>query len=143
MYFSSENSKSLTLTDWSMGKFNTDKKKIKNKIIPKILLHFFFILYPFLLSKLILLDKISSVKTFCLVFKIILDVMDKLFCENLKALRKDSGKTQKQIADKLNVVESCYANWEQGRTEPNIESIKKLCAIFKVSADELLGLKEW
>jgi len=68
--------------------------------------------------------------------------MDKTFCENLKALRKESGETQKQVADKLNVVESCYANWEQGRTEPNIESIKKLCTIFNVSADELLGLKD-
>ena len=66
--------------------------------------------------------------------------MDKIFCENLKQLRKDAMMTQKQIAERLNVVESCYANWEQGRTEPNIESIKKLCAIFKVSSDVVLGI---
>ncbi|MDE6302545.1 MAG: helix-turn-helix domain-containing protein, partial [Clostridia bacterium] len=58
----------------------------------------------------------------------------------LKQLRKEMLLTQKQVAEKLNVVESCYANWEQGRTEPNIEFIKKLCAIYNVSSDILLGL---
>ena len=36
--------------------------------------------------------------------------MDKIFCNNLKLIRKVSGLTQKQVADKLGVVESCYAN---------------------------------
>ncbi|HBP43704.1 MAG TPA: transcriptional regulator [Clostridiales bacterium] len=63
--------------------------------------------------------------------------MDKIFCNNLKICRKTSGLTQKQVADLLGVVESCYANWEQGRTEPSITFLKKLCEIFNVSLDEL------
>ena len=50
--------------------------------------------------------------------------------------------TQKQVADLLQVVESCYANWEQGRTEPNIGMLRKLCAIFNVSCDELINGEE-
>ena len=65
--------------------------------------------------------------------------MDKQFCKNLKEIRKESGLTQKQVAEFLNVVESCYANWEQGRTEPNVEMIRKLSVIFKVSIDELFN----
>ena len=65
--------------------------------------------------------------------------MDKMFCSNLKYYRKEQSLTQKQIADKLNVVESCYANWEQGRTEPNIEMIRKLCKIFNISDDDLIN----
>ena len=65
--------------------------------------------------------------------------MDKKFCENLKESRKLSGLTQKQVATALNVVESCYANWEQGRTEPNIEMLRKLGLIFNVSIDELIN----
>ena len=61
------------------------------------------------------------------------------FCENLKSARKELGLTQKQIANELNVVESCYANWEQGRTEPNIENLRKLSKLFDVSLDELLN----
>ena len=65
--------------------------------------------------------------------------MDKLFCENLKEARKQCGLTQKQVAIKLNVVESCYANWEQGRTEPNIEMLRKLSIIFKINIDDLIN----
>ena len=65
--------------------------------------------------------------------------MDNLFCKNLKEIRKDCGLTQKQVADKLNVVESCYANWEQGRTEPNVAMLRKLSEIFGVSLDDLIN----
>ena len=65
--------------------------------------------------------------------------MDKVFCKNLKEARKSNSFTQKQVAKLLNVVESCYANWEQGRTEPNIEMLRKLGNIFNVSIDELIN----
>ncbi len=65
--------------------------------------------------------------------------MDKKFCQNLKMIRKDCELTQKQVAQKLGVVESCYANWEQGRTEPNIEMLRNLCEIFQVTIDELIN----
>ena len=47
--------------------------------------------------------------------------------------------TQKQVASKLDVVESCYANWEQGRTEPNIAMLRKLCNLFDITIDELIN----
>lgn len=64
--------------------------------------------------------------------------MDELFCKNLKETRNSCGMTQKQVAEKLGVVESCYANWEQGRTEPSIEMLRKLSKIFSVSIDDLI-----
>ena len=65
--------------------------------------------------------------------------MDKKFCKNLKETRKLCNLTQKQVANALNVVESCYANWEQGRTEPNIDMLRKLSEIFNVSIDDLIN----
>lgn len=65
--------------------------------------------------------------------------MDKKFCKNLKEIRKLCCLTQKQVANALCVVESCYANWEQGRTEPNIEMLRKLGIIFDVSIDDLIN----
>ena len=62
------------------------------------------------------------------------------FSEHLKALRKTTGMTQKTVAKHLGVVESCYANWEQGRTEPNIESIRKLVMLFEISYDDFFDL---
>lgn len=65
--------------------------------------------------------------------------MDKRFCENLKETRRLCNLTQKQVATALNVVESCYANWEQGRTEPNIEMLRKLSIVFSVNIDDLIN----
>ena len=65
--------------------------------------------------------------------------MDKQFCQNLKDVRKLCNLTQRQVADILGVVESCYANWEQGRTEPNIDMLRKLGEIFNVSIDDLIN----
>ncbi len=39
----------------------------------------------------------------------------------------------------MNVVESCYANWEQGRTEPNIDMLRKLSKIYNVTTDDLIN----
>ncbi len=43
-----------------------------------------------------------------------------------------------QAAERLCAVGSCYANWEQGRTEPNIEMLRRLSVIFNVSIDEMI-----
>lgn len=64
------------------------------------------------------------------------------FCERLKEIRKECGFTQKDIYTRLEVSPNCYASWEQGRTQPDIENIKKLCKIFEVSSDYLLGLSD-
>ena len=65
--------------------------------------------------------------------------MDKELCQNLKEARKQCGLTQKQVASSLDVVESCYANWEQGRTEPNIDMLRRLGKLFSVSIDDLIN----
>ncbi len=62
------------------------------------------------------------------------------FSERLKTIRKDCNMTQREVYEKLNMSPNGYASYEQGRTEPNIETIKQLCKIFGVSADTLLGI---
>lgn len=65
--------------------------------------------------------------------------MDLQFCKNLRSARLEQELTQKQVAQKLGVVESCYASWEQGRTEPNLEMLRKLSSLLHVKVDELLN----
>ena len=64
------------------------------------------------------------------------------FTARLKQIRKKTNYTQDNVCALLGVSRNCYASWEQGRTQPNIESIKKLCLLFNVSADYLLGLED-
>ena len=65
------------------------------------------------------------------------------FCERLKMIRIECGLTQRQVYEILNISPNGYASYEQGRTEPNIDTLKKLCSIFNVSADYLLGIDEY
>lgn len=64
------------------------------------------------------------------------------FGDNLKQIRLSRGMTQKDVYTILSVSPNCYASWEQGRTQPDIESIKKLCCIFDVTADCLIGFED-
>ena len=61
------------------------------------------------------------------------------FPNRLKEKRKSKGYTQEQISKLLNIGQSAYAKWENGRTEPTLENIVKLSKILDTTTDELLG----
>lgn len=56
----------------------------------------------------------------------------------LNQLRKLSGMTQEQFAEKLNVSRQTISKWETGNTSPDLDSIVRICKIFHVSSDDLL-----
>lgn len=53
-------------------------------------------------------------------------------------LRKDCNLSQEQLANKLNVSASAIGMWEQGRRQPDNETLTKMANIFNVSTDYLL-----
>lgn len=57
----------------------------------------------------------------------------------LRQLRLDRNVTQQQIADFLKTTKNSISNWELGKTEPDINSIKTLANYFDVSTDYLLN----
>ena len=57
----------------------------------------------------------------------------------LKELRKENQKTQDDLARALNVSHGTYNNYEQGKYEPNIDTIIKLANYYDVSIDYLVG----
>lgn len=63
-----------------------------------------------------------------------------IFSERLKELRQDKMFSQKQLADKLGIAVSTYANWEQGRREPSIYDIFNLLWVFEIEANELFDI---
>lgn len=62
-----------------------------------------------------------------------------IFPQRLKELRKEKGYTQEQMANILEIGQSAYAKWENGKTEPSFESLVKLVDFFEVSLDWLFG----
>lgn len=61
--------------------------------------------------------------------------------ENLKRIRKKSGYTQQEIAERLSVAQATVANYERGVRIPDIDTLIELSKIFGVSMDELIGVQ--
>ncbi len=64
------------------------------------------------------------------------------FGEKLRALRLEKHMTQEQLAQKLELVKGTVSAYEQGKKYPSIEVLVKLCTIFGISSDYLLGLSD-
>ena len=69
-------------------------------------------------------------------------VINMEFNEKLKALRKQKGLTQEELAEILFVSRTAVSKWESGRGVPNIESLKSISKYFSISIDELLSGEE-
>ncbi|MBE7089634.1 MAG: helix-turn-helix transcriptional regulator [Clostridiales bacterium] len=66
----------------------------------------------------------------------------KMFCIRVKELRKENGYTQKVMAEKLGTTNSAICDWEKGRSEPDLEMLKKIAELFSVSTDYLVGISD-
>lgn len=57
----------------------------------------------------------------------------------LTTLRKQSGLTQLDLAEKLNVSRQAISRWEVGTALPNTDNLKFLSELYGVSVDYLLN----
>ncbi|WP_195854397.1 helix-turn-helix domain-containing protein [Aerococcus tenax] len=63
--------------------------------------------------------------------------------ERIKALREGRGWTKQKLSDLLEMKSyTSITKWEQGNNLPRGGEIIKLCKLFDVSSDYLLGLKD-
>ena len=61
-----------------------------------------------------------------------------VFSANLNRLVRDSGKTQKEIAEKIGVSPQTFNTWCQGIAIPRMGKIQALADYFNVSKSDLL-----
>lgn len=62
-----------------------------------------------------------------------------IFAKRLTYLRKKNGYTQESFAEKAGFSRGRYANYEQGRREPDFEIVKAFADILNCTTDYLLG----
>lgn len=60
--------------------------------------------------------------------------------KNIKYYRKLANMTQTELANKLKIKQSTLANYENNKRDITTDTLKQLCKILKVSADELLEI---
>ena len=63
------------------------------------------------------------------------------FASKLKKARQNTGFTQRETAKETKIPQSTLANYETGRTQPDIENLGILADFYGVSTDWLIGTK--
>lgn len=58
----------------------------------------------------------------------------------IRFYRKESGLTQEQLADRINVTKSRVSNWEQGINRPDADILADICRALNVSPGSLLDV---
>ena len=58
---------------------------------------------------------------------------------NVKFFREIKGISQNKLAEKLKISRTTYQSYENGRNQPNIETLIKMADFFGVSVDTLIG----
>ena len=56
----------------------------------------------------------------------------------IKALRRERGMTQKELAEQLHVTEQAVSKWERGVGRPDVGLLAQICKMFGVSMASLL-----
>ena len=62
-----------------------------------------------------------------------------MFNEKLKAARKQNGLSQAALGKLIGVRTQTISNWETGKSEPNLETINKLCEILNIPLYSLIS----
>jgi len=62
----------------------------------------------------------------------------KELAENIKLIRFRKGISQQKIATWLNVERSTYAYYETGKTQPDWQTLIKICEFYNIDLTDLL-----
>lgn len=58
--------------------------------------------------------------------------------KNIKKLRQKEGLTQEELAEKLFVTRQAVSNWETGKNQPDLDTLKALAEVLEADVRELL-----
>ena len=58
--------------------------------------------------------------------------------KNLRRLRTDCGMTQAQLAEKMHVTRQAISNWENDKTQPDIDALVRLSEILNTEIEALI-----
>ena len=64
------------------------------------------------------------------------------YIRRMRDLREDADLTQQQVAQELGTSQTMYARYERGANEMPIRHLIRLCEIYNVSSDYILGLTD-
>jgi len=63
------------------------------------------------------------------------------YIQKIRDLREDADYTQEYVAKYLGTSQTMYARYERGANELPIRHLVRLCELYNVSADFILGIE--
>lgn len=60
----------------------------------------------------------------------------------IKEIREEQGIKQKELAAMIGIAPNTLSQYESGKREPDIETVKRMAVALNVTVDSLLGQKE-
>lgn len=70
-----------------------------------------------------------------------MDLGDETIGQRVARLRKERGYTQADLANEIGITRELVSDYERGKIRPHYEMIIRFALAFKITTDELLGLK--
>lgn len=58
--------------------------------------------------------------------------------KNIKLFREQKNITQSELAEKLNVTRQAVSNWENEKTEPDIDTLHKIASALDVPIEQII-----
>lgn len=65
-----------------------------------------------------------------------------MYGQRIKEFRQEKGLTQSQLAMMLSTTQSTIGKYEREEIQLTVDTILKICKLFEISADYLLGLED-
>lgn len=63
-----------------------------------------------------------------------------MFSEKLISARNENKLTQEQLAEKLYVTRQAVSRWENGKTQPDLQTLGRICCVLNVSPDYFIDV---
>ncbi len=67
---------------------------------------------------------------------------DPIYVRRIRDLREDSDYSQEDVAVVLDTSQTMYSRYERGANELPIRHLLKLCKLYRVSSDYILGISD-
>lgn len=64
-----------------------------------------------------------------------------MFAERLVYFRNKVGLTQEELSKRLGMARTTYQGYENGKREPDIDTLERIAKFYETSVDDMLGIE--
>lgn len=59
--------------------------------------------------------------------------------QKIAQLRREHNLTQAELGEKLNVSAQAVSKWENSQSEPDLDTVRKICELFEIDLNDFFA----